>query len=203
MGMFDTIIVKKELLEDLLKEKGLTFEEWEGEYGFQTKDLDNALATFVLQADGTLTEKRQETVWVEPKPKTVHDDDSWLTSMGYLESVGDPYYVDTNYTTYVTFYDGYATETERIWVDFVAHFKDGKLTEPIKISNIERTNLKEEQERTKGYRRMWEAVRHNWKWKAADLIDSFLRPFQKIERKISNLSNSLREQARKESGLEF
>lgn len=34
-------------------------------------------------------------------------------------------------------------------------------------------------------------------------IDSFLRPFQKIERKISNLSNSLREQARKESGLEF
>ena len=201
--MFDTLIVKKELLEDLCKEAGLQFEEWEGEYNFQTKDLDNALAVFVLQADGTLTERRQESVWVEPKPKSVHDTDSWVTSMGHFDSVGEPYYVDTNYTTYVTFYDFYETETERVWVDFVAHFKNGKLSEPIKISKVERTNLLEEKKRQKDYHRKWEAVRVNWKWKAALLIDKIITPVERLLRKVSRLTSNLREQARKEAGLEF
>lgn len=201
--MFDTLIVKKELLENLCKEAGLEFEEWEGEYSFQTKDLENTLATFVLLADGTLTERRQESIWVEPKPKSVHDTDSWVTSMGHFDPVGEPYYVDTNYTTYVTFYDFYETKTERVWVDFVAHFKDGKLSEPIKISKVERTNLLEEKERQKEYHKKWEAVRVNWKWKAALLIDKIITPVERLLRKVGRHTSNLREQARKEAGLEF
>ena len=201
--MFDTLIVKKKLMEELCKEAGLEFEQWEGEYSFQTKDLENTLATFVLLADGTLTESRQESVWVEPKPKSVHDTNSWVTNMGHFDSVGEPYYVDTNYTTYVTFYDFYETETERVWVDFVAHFKNGKLSEPIKISKIERTNLLEEKERQKDYHRKWEIVRANWKWKASELIDRAIRPMERLLRKVGRLASNLREQARKEAGLEF
>jgi hypothetical protein len=203
MGMFDTLNVKKELLEDLCKEAGLEFEEWEGEYSFQTKDLENVLATFVLLADGTLTERRQESVWVEPKPKSVHDTASWISSMGHMESVGEPYYVDTDYTTYVTFYDFYETETERVWVDFVAHFKNGKLSEPIKISKVERSNLLEEKETIKINNKKWEVARVNWKWKASLLIDEVVRPVEKLLRKIARLSSDLREQARKEAGFEF
>ena len=49
MGMFDTVLVAKNLLDEVIKDSDIILEaSSDGYYDFQTKDLDNFLTTFFL-----------------------------------------------------------------------------------------------------------------------------------------------------------
>lgn len=145
--MFDTIYVKKAL--PLNKElKALKDIKWE-ECDFQTKDLENTLATYEITKAGKLRYKDVEREWV---------DDEEAFFKGYLKEVSSKW-VDTKHTGKVTFYHNFSTNKSNVnifsdtlddetdldgydwWVEFDAEFVKGKLTE-IKLVKAEKTPAK-------------------------------------------------------------
>jgi len=145
--MFDTIYVKKAL--PLNKElKALKDIKWE-ECDFQTKDLENTLATYEITKAGKLRYKDVEREWV---------DDEEAFFKGYLKEVSSKW-VDTKHIGKVTFYHNFSTNKSNVnifsdtlddetdldgydwWVEFDAEFVKGKLTE-IKLVKAEKTPAK-------------------------------------------------------------
>jgi hypothetical protein len=194
MGMFDSILVAKSLLDDLVKEHGLLLEQSEGYYDFQTKDLDNSLTTFYIQADGSFVWKKQK---YKCTTKEENPDLKWPTS----EPVGDPEFIPYKSPVYIEFYDLYTTEEDRFFVTFIAHVNDGKLVEPIKLKEIEKNNLKEEAERNKPYHEKWEKIRASFEWQVAEVITNarwkinrIFYPFSKL---LDDLNSNLRSKAKK------
>ena len=192
--MFDTVYVAQSLIENLIKDEDILLEPFNGYYDFQTKDLDNFLTAFYIEPDSSFVwEKRQY-----KERERNQDDVGWIAP---LELVGDPEKLEDKRSAYIDIYDLYTTEEERIFITFTVHVKDGKLVEPIRIKSVERTNLKEEQEKFKPQREKWDKVRASWEWTVASLISDakwkISRFFYPLTKSISDLEQNLRSKARK------
>ena len=121
MGMFDTIIIKKSLLENVIPEEYLSYiDDTDGYFDFQTKDLDNFLHNYYIEEDLQLYCKRYN--YAEEK-------------LSSKEKV--------NVTQYISYYDLFTTKTERIFLTIKSHIIDGILQESV-IESIEKTNLEQE-----------------------------------------------------------
>ena len=192
--MFDTVLVAKELIDKIEKAPDVVFQSSEGYYDFQTKDLDNALSSFYIEADGTFYYYHQDFEWKQPDPKA-----KW--PLPYMSPIGEPEKRVDARVTYLEFYDFIESPTERIFVTFLAHIKNGKLAEPIVVKSISRDNLEEEAIRTKKYREDWEKVQATWQWKLATKISWFCHKIRRllypIENSISELESYLRKEAKK------
>ena len=194
MGMFDTVYVAKSLIDELIKDSNILLEPFKGYYDFQTKDLDNFLTAFYIEADGSFVwEKR------EYKERETQEDD--FIRYAPLELVGEPQKIEDTRATYIDFYDVYSTEEERVFITFTAHVKNGKLAEAISIKSIDRTNLKEEQEKFKPQREKWDKVKSSWEWMVAGFISELKwkisRFFHPLTKSINDLEQNLRSKARK------
>ena len=176
MGMFDTINVKKNLIDNVLKEHNFkNFEEYNNYerdyYNFQTKNLDNCLQEYYLEEDGTflLGVQEYEIAKITEKNK-----------FPFMQPVGEVKKQPTTINSYIDFYDGYNTDHEYIWVTFSAHIEDGKLVKDITVKNIERTNLAEERCRNHKATLYWNAVKSTWQWKLTCLIDTIRFKFNSL-----------------------
>lgn len=195
MGMFDTIFVARNLIEDLIKDTDITLECFEGHYSFQTKDLDNCLLDFYIEKDGSFKWQKHQYEVVEPDSAK---DKPWFNNG--LAHTGESELLDDTRTAYLNFYDFFITDTERIFVTFSAHIKNGKLAEPLVIKEIERVNLKHENEANKKNKEQWIKTQSTWEWQLATFIfelrwkikKAFL-PFFKF---FDNIENTLRDRAR-------
>lgn len=200
MGMFDTLLVARPLLNKAIKGTDLVLEPFDGYCGFQTKDLDNFLTTFLIQADKSFVWEKREYTYVEPDFTTTK---KW--NFGHLKEVSDPVLVKDTRTAYIEFYDSYETEEERIFVTFKAHVKNGKLAEPISLVSIERTNLKEEAENFKKSREQWERVEATWEWQLATFISEIrwkvTRFFMPFSRRLDTLEKDLRDEAKAKNNM--
>jgi hypothetical protein len=89
---------------------------------FQTKDLDNALDTYVITKNGQLYKEEWEYKWID-------DDNMFLK--GYWGKIPDSYrrlYL-TDYHGDIRFYDSeYIDKEARVWREYYARFTEGKLT---------------------------------------------------------------------------
>lgn len=139
MGMFDTISVSDQLpFTDEMKELGLDARN----YSLQTKDLDNALSTYVLQDDKLYLEKYEKEEWIvgDPKGKSLFD------KLGHLHREGK-YLEDVKYHGIIYACD-YRTDVQEKWdcfIDFEITFTDGLVTNKrvIKFEKVDNADRKE------------------------------------------------------------
>ena len=194
--MFDTVLVAESLLQEAVKGTDIVLDSFEGYCNFQTKDLDNFLTTFFIQADGTFVWEKREYTYVEPEFTSTR---KWNFG-GTLKEVSEPVLVEDTRTAYIEFYDAFNTEEERLFVTFKAHVKNGKLAEPITLLSVERANLKEEAENTKKVREQWERTEATWEWQLATFISNcrwkIQRFFNPFNRRLDTLEKDLRDKAR-------
>lgn len=198
--MYDSILVAQSLIEKAIEGTDIILHPFNGFCDFQTKDLDNDLTTFFIQADGSFVWEKREYKYKEPDSNS---DRKW--NFGTLETVGEPEMVTDTRSAYISFYDFYNTEEERVFVTFKAHVSKGKLVEPITIENIERTNLNEEAEKNKKAREQWNKAKETWEWQLASIIfecrckvTRFLNPFKIL---LDNLEKNLRDKAKQKNGI--
>ena len=200
MGMFDTILVAQSLIEKAVEGTDIVLPSFDGYVDFQTKDLDNFLTTFFIEADGTFVWEKREYKYVEPDFTSTK---KW--NFGNLESVSDPVLIEDTRTAYISFYDFYNTDEERIFVTFKAHIKNGKLAEPIVIESVERTNLKKESEENKKIREKWNKTEDTWQWQLAMFISEVrwkvYRFFVPFTRRLDTIEKNLRDQAKAQNDL--
>jgi len=193
MGMFDSILVAKSLIDELIKDTDIVLESSDEFYDFQTKDLDNSLTTFFIDESGSFYWNKLNREYIPP-PET--DKKKKGYNFGEWREISPPEKIEDTRTTYIEFYDLQTTQEERIFITFIAHVKCGKLAEPISIKEIERTNLKEEAIKTKKYKEQWDNVRGTWQWKTSDLIRNSRWKIGKIFypffRLLDNIENKLR-----------
>lgn len=194
--MYDSLLVAKSLLDDLVKEHNLLLESYEGYYDFQTKDLDNCLTVFHIEADESFNYVKREYKWIE-----ANKEEKFPNNLPHMEPVGDPEFILDKRSAYIEFYDSYSTDEDRFFVTFIAHVKDGKLVDPIKIKEIEKTNLKEEAEKHKPHHEKWQKIRASREWIIADFIANIKwkisRFFYPLTKSIIDFEQNLRSKARK------
>lgn len=198
MGMFDTIFVAQNLINNLIKDSDVTLECFDGYYNFQTKDLDNCLTDFYIEEDSSFKWQKQE-YEIPKEDNSVKNPSSRFTD--WVKPVGDPKMVEDTRTAYFDFYDFFLTDDERVFVTFTAHVKNGKLVEPITVKEITRDNLKEEQEKHKKLKEQWTKTTTTWEWRVATLIFEirwrikrtflpFFNFFDKIEKNLRDKARS-------------
>lgn len=118
---------------------------------FQTKDLDNIMATYYIQGGKLYVERHKYTEWV---------DDPEALLGGYIDSK-DPYQEASEYHGKINFYHSIDKDGYDHWVEYDAYFTRGKLEEfklvdYRKISNAERKKQMEALfERIKESRDKW------------------------------------------------
>ena len=200
MGMFDGLYIARSLIEKAVEGTDVDLKSIQSkeEYlDFQTKDLDNTLTSFYIEEDGSFCYEHQEYEWIKPDSNETND---WPYSLPYQNPVGEPVKVSDKRTAYIDFYDLYYTSTERIWVDFTAHIKDGMLAEPIKVKNIQKTNLEEEAIQTKKHRAEWNQIQSTWQWKLVCVLRTVRNKIHKLlyplHRKLDNIETYLSKQAK-------
>ncbi len=195
MGLYDTILVAESLLSALCRENNITIKSYNGYYDFQTKDLDNILTIFHIESDGSFNWLKQECEYVEPDKDSK---EKW--KFGRMVPLGPPEKIEDTRSTYIDFYDFYNTEEDRCFVTFTAHVKNGKLSEPIILKSIERTNLKDEDEKHKKSREQWSKVQATWQWKLATFISNTQWKLQKMfypfVYRLNNFETRLRDKAK-------
>lgn len=198
--MYDNLLLAQSLIEKAVEGTDIILHPFNGYCDFQTKDLDNSLTTFFIQADGSFVWEKRVYTYKEPEFSSTR---KW--NFGSLETVGEPEIVVDTRSAYISFYDFYNTKEERVFVTFKAHVKNGKLVEPITIESIERTNLKEESEKTKKIREQWNKIEDTWEWWLASVISEyrwkvtrFLNPFK---RRLDDIEKNLRDKAKQKNGI--
>lgn len=197
--MFDTVLVAKNLLDEVIKDTDIVLEaSSDGYFDFQTKDLDNSLTSFYIEEDGSFSWYKLNQEYIAPietdrKKEGFH--------FGEWREISPPEKVLDTRTAYIEFYDFYHTETERIFVTFLAHVKCGKLVEPISIKEIERTNLEQEAIRAKKNTAKWDNIRASWEWRVAEFIRNLRwkvsKIFYPLTMGIDNFENNLRKSAKR------
>ena len=194
MGMFDTVLVSQSLIEKAIEDTDINLVPFEGYFNFQTKDLDNCLSTFYIQADGKFFFDKQEYIYSLPVNLDTFED---------AHQPSKPLLIEDTRSAYIEFYELYTTDSERVFVTFTAHLKHGLLNEPITIKSVERTNLKDERESQKHHKEHWHKITSTWQWKVATFIfdakcftKKFFRP---LTRAIDDFESFLREQAKEKN----
>jgi hypothetical protein len=198
MGMFDTVLVAKNLLDNVIKDTDIILEaSSDGYFDFQTKDLDNFLTTFFIDEDGSFSWNKLNQEYIPPV-ETGEKKKGF--NFGEWRQISPPEKILDTRTAYIEFYDFYNTETERVFVTFLAHVKCGKLVEPISIKEVERTNLEQEAIKNKKNKAKWDLVRDTWEWKISDAISNsrwkVRRFFQPLFKSLDDLENKLRKTAK-------
>jgi len=195
--MYDSLLISQSLIDKLIEGSNITLEPFNGYYNFQTKDLDNSLTNFFIEADGSFAWEKQEYQYKEVERDLI--DERSLLRLAQ-EPVGDPQMIPDTRTTYIDFYDLCVNDKDRLFVTFTAHVKNGKLAEPIILKSVERTNLEEERASTKKSREQWLKTQDTWEWKLATFIfeckwrvEKLFRPFKN---KLNTIEQKLREQAK-------
>ena len=201
MGMYDSLLVARSLIEKVVEGTDIVLEPFDGYYNFQTKDLDNFLTTFFIQADGSFVWEKREYTYVEPEFTSTR---KWNYGAS-LKEVSEPVLIEDTRTAYIEFYDSFATEEERLFVTFKAHVKNGKLAEPITLLRVERSNLKKEAEAFKKAREKWNKTEATWQWQIATFISNcrwkVQRFFNPFNRKLDTIEKNLRDQAKAQNDL--
>lgn len=191
MGMFDTLLVKKELIAPLVEQdffEALERDVDNGFFNFQTKDLDNGLNVFKIEEDLKLKiEKRSYSLDLE-------EDDSFKKikseSLGYSE--------DTR-TAYVSFYDylGHVGEYD-VFITFCAHILKGEVQE-IKVEKIEKEKLSIVKARGEYVQQRYKNIRATQEWKLWNFLNDaewkIRRFFLPLTRKYSNFKQKLKNAA--------
>lgn len=202
MGMYDNVFICKSLIEKAIEGTDIVIEPFDGYCDFQTKDLDNLMTSFYIEADGSFTWKKQEYEYREREPEK--EDKGWLWKFS-THPVGDPQIISDNRTAYIEMYDLYDTDVERLFVTFLAHVRDGKLVEPITLKSVERTNLEDERMRNVKIREQWNKTEDTWQWQLATFISEtrwkiqrFFYPFIK---QLDTIEKNLRDQAKAQNNL--
>jgi hypothetical protein len=195
MGMFDTVLVAKKLLDEVIKDSDIILEAGgDGYYDFQTKDLDNFLTTFFIDEDGSFSWNKLNQEYIPPTEKKKG------YNFGEWRQISPPEKILDTRTAYIEFYDFYNTETERVFVTFLAHVKCGKLVEPISIKEVERTNLEQEAIKNKKNKAKWDLIRDTWEWKISDAISNsrwkIRRFFQPFFNSLDDLEKKLKDTAK-------
>ena len=179
--MFDTVLVKDKLIKPLVDKdifEAIQQDLEEGFLSFQTKDLENCLFCYKIDEDKKLMEQRY----------------------GFIEDETDlqkPTH-DTR-TTYIEFYDALGEVGEdSIFITFKAHIVKGEVQD-ISVLQIERTNIKEQQEATKKIQERWAKIRSTPEWRLWDFINNIEwkinRFFYPVSRKYSSFKIYLRQKA--------
>jgi hypothetical protein len=198
--MYDSLIIDQSLIAKAVEGTDIVLEPFKGYHNFQTKDLDNFLTTFFIQADGSFVWEKREYKYVDPEFTSTK---KW--NFGHLKEVSEPEMIVDTRTAYIEFYDSYATNEERIFVTFKAHVKDGRLAEPITLLSVERTNLKKEAEEFKKAREKWNKTEDTWQWQLATFISNcrwkVQRFFNPFSRKLDTIEKNLRDQAKAQNDL--
>jgi hypothetical protein len=109
MGMFDEIRI-----EQILPGNTEITDEW-----YQTKSLENALAKYVITANGELYEERWDNEWIT---------DEGYMFKGHLQRIEGSYRREylTDYHGDIMFYK--SMHSNNVWRDYFARFTDGKLS---------------------------------------------------------------------------
>ena len=201
--MYDTILVAQSLIEKAVEGSDVVLEPFDGYHNFQTKDLDNFLTNFYIEADGSFVWEKQEYEYKVQEPDR-SSKRGWMSGV-HMSPVGEPQMISDTRNAYIEFYDSYSTEKERLFVTFTAHVKNGSLVEPISLKSIERTDLEEERISTQKSREQWKKTEDTWQWQLATFISGcrwkvtkFFNPFS---RKLDTIEKNLRDQAKAHNSL--
>ena len=191
MGMFDTLLVKKELIAPLIDKdllEALERDIYKGFFNFQTKDLDNALSTFKIEEDLKLKVEKVSYSF------DLENEDSYKNisskSLGFSE--------DTR-TAYVSFYDylGHVGEYD-VFITFCAHILKGEVQE-IKVEKIEKEKLSIVKARGEYVQERYKNIRSTQEWKLWSFLNDtewkIQRFFLPLTRKYSNFKEKLRKAA--------
>lgn len=154
MGMFDTVLVKKELIAPLVEPdilEAIQKDIEDGFLNFQTKDLENALFTYKIEEDKKLMVQKYD--WVK-------DPDSKFGIKGEDRA----YEWDTR-TIEIQIYDwlGEVGEDD-IFITFLLIFIKGEVEE-IKVHKIERTPISLIKKRAKFYEERRKKIEATFEWK--------------------------------------
>jgi len=195
--MFDGVYVAKSLIDEVLKDTDIKMESFEGYYDFQTKDLDNVMCSFYIEADGSFCWEKLNQEYIPPT-KGKEKKGRW--NIGEMREISPPEKIEDTRTAYIEFYDSFVSEIERIFITFKAHVKCGKLQEPISILSIERSNFEQEAIQTKIFNEKWEKIKKDKRWiigsAIRDIRYKISRFFSPISRKIDKLQSNLLDSAR-------
>lgn len=189
MGMFDNVVVKKDI--PLPNELKSLEKNWK-EYQFQTKDLDNCLLDFWISEEGELFEHVVEREYIpytekEKKSKKISPFDMWkdVIEKGSHDKKINHHGTITFYT-----YDELNEDTD-FWIEFQAYFVYGKLDKiELKEFKLEKDrkihNKKWEEEYKRRSKHPWNRFKHyasylGWSW--------FWRQVSKWLYKLSTLTN--------------
>lgn len=177
MGMFDTIIFNKSVIQGLdpkvdkyLRLLG------ESELGFQTKDFDCLLQNFFIE-DGKLFLEHVESRWVEENGPFG----------GFLEPISKEKKL-CNKTCTVQAYDALDSEEVDIWIEMQFVFVDGFL-QKTSLVKYEETDAAIRIERQKQFQKQWAESIEFGKTFRGKMQRAFGRFLGKLSRKIINFGN--------------
>ena len=188
MGMFDTVLVKDQLIKPLVDKdifEAIQKDVEDGFLSFQTKDLENCLFCYKIDEDKKLMQQRYGFIEDETEP---------LGGRTELQEATH----DTR-TTYIEFYDGLGEVGEdNIFITFKAHIVKGEVQD-ISVFQIERTNIKEMEENGKKIQERWAKIRSTPEWRLWHFINNIEwkinRFFYPVSRKYSSFKIYLRQKA--------
>jgi hypothetical protein len=175
MGMFDTIQWGDNLpFSEEMKGLGLAKNNW----SFQTKDLDNCMADYVVQDGILFLKKYKNENWVEGDPNA----ESFMDRLGFLKRT-QPYIEPEKITTTIYMYD-YRHDVVGLWdcsVEFKVIVIDGKVqsTELVRFEKLPNAERKEQE-------RKWHADREyeNSRWYNRFIFHTSL--YRWVRRKLSS-----------------
>lgn len=180
--MYDTIICKYPLpMPD--EPKG-----YSGSHDFQTKDLDLALALYIIDENGQLSIERREGEWVEGNKNST----SLLEKLGYFKTT-KKWLEQLNSTITIVFYDYQQSDNtdHDYFIEYEAVFVGGKITS-VKLIKFEATDNAERKKKdiefNEQMKKHHEFIK-TWKYKY------FVKPYNKtisfIFRKMSKTAYDL------------
>ena len=183
MGMFDTIFIKKSLLENVIPEEYNPFLEGcsDGYLDFQTKDLDNFMNYYYIEEDLQLYCKRY---------------------MYGEECLSEKEKI--NVTQYISCYDLFETKTERVFLTIKSHVVNGVLYGS-EIESIERTNLEEEAIESKKIQEKRDKQEAQWEMKLFRFLQTCEWKWHRLTYNLTNrydkFKTHLRDTAEKKATL--
>lgn len=176
MGMFDEIVCKYNLP---LPEDTKGFHP----YGFQTKDLENALDCYEIREDGTLWLRECEREYTDGNPKGK----TWSEKIGIVKET-KVWWTHVKLTKKINMYTYHQGENEYdYWVEFVVEFVDGIINK-IELKKFDVTN---NTERKENFRQHIEKLKERKEFESKLFYKLIGKPFNKTVWFIACTSNSI------------
>ena len=176
MGMFDEIVCKYPLP---LPEDTKGFHP----YGFQTKDLDNALDCYEIREDGTLWLRECEREYTDGNPKGK----TWSEKIGSVKET-KVWWTHVKLTKKINMYTYHQGENEYdYWVEFVVEFVDGIINK-IELKKFDVTN---NAERKENFRQHIENLKERKKFESTLFYKLIGKPFNKTIWFIASTTNTI------------